>query len=96
MHMRISSPAFLHPCYYGTDVDSSKGLIASNHSADEVAKLLGADSLGYLSLENAKKLAGKWEKHCCTACFSGDYPTELPKDTNKDKFEHRISEGVNS
>lgn len=96
VHMRISSPAFLHPCYYGTDVDSSKGLIASNHSADEVAKLLGADSLGYLSLENAKKLAGKWEKHCCTACFSGDYPTELPKDTDKDKFEHRISEGVNS
>lgn len=94
VHMRISSPAFLHPCYYGTDVDSSKGLIASNHSIKEVEELLNADSLGYLSLENAKKLAGEWEEHCCTACFDGNYPTAIPKSTDKDKFEHKISEGV--
>ena len=92
VHMRISSPPFLHPCYYGTDVDSSSGLIACNHSPKEVAEMLGADSLGYLSLENAVKLAGELSGQCCTACFSGKYPTEIPDAGNKDKFEHKISE----
>ena len=92
VHMRISSPPFLHPCYYGTDVDSSSGLIACNHSPKEVAEMLGADSLGYLSLENAVKLAGGLSDQCCTAYFSGKYPTEIPDAGNKDKFEHKISE----
>lgn len=92
VHMRISSPPFLHPCYYGTDVDSSSNLIACGHSPEEVAEMLGADSLGYLSLKNALKLAGALSGQCCTACFSGRYPTEIPDVGDKDKFEHKISE----
>lgn len=92
VHIRISSPPFLHPCYYGTDVDSKNGLIACNHSTYEIAEMLGADSLGYLSLEHAVKLAGSASEQCCTACFSGDYPTAVPDVGEKDKFEHKISE----
>ena len=89
VHVRISSPPFLHPCYYGTDIDSEKHLIACKHSIDEICKIIGADSLGYLPAEALEQLA----RGCgfCSACFDGNYPTKVPKDTRKDRFEKRLS-----
>lgn len=90
IHMRISSPPFLHPCYYGTDIDSEKNLIACKHSVKEIADIIGADSLGYLPVEKLNEMIGN---HCyCNACFSGDYPTTIPKDTRKNRFEQKLSE----
>ena len=93
IHLRISAPPFLNPCYYGTDIDSRDHLIACHHSVEEIAKIVGADSLGYLSVENVSKLTD--DPNCrsyCTACFSGEYPTELPQKPNKHRFEQKLSE----
>ncbi len=90
IHMRISSPPFLHPCYYGTDIDSEENLIACKHSVEEIAEIIGADSLGYLPVETLKEMIGN-ENYCC-ACFDGSYPTPVPKDTRKDRFEQKLSE----
>ena len=92
VHMRIASPAFKNPCYYGTDIDSRRMLIANHHAVEEIAKIIGADSLGYLSIENAMRLGGDDGKNYCTACFNGDYPTEVPKNKRKNRFEYKISE----
>ena len=89
IHMRISAPPFLHPCYYGTDIDSRDHLIACHHSVEEIAEIIGVDSLGYLPLENLKDLCGNSD-YCC-ACFSGQYPTAVPEDTRKDQFEEKLS-----
>ena len=72
VHVRISSPPFLYPCYYGTDVPTSKQLIASHHSCDEVCKNIGADSLEYLAIEDFASMVG--ELPLCTACFTNEYP----------------------
>ena len=90
IHMRISSPPFLHPCYYGTDIDSREHLIACHHTVNEIAKIIGADSLGYLPAGKLYTLAGN--DVCCRACFTGEYPTAIPADTRKDRFERRLSE----
>ncbi len=88
VHVRISSPPFLHPCYYGTDIDSEENLIACHHSVAQIAKLIGADSLGYLPKDALRALAGD----VCSACFDGNYPTTIPTDTRRDRFERRLSE----
>ncbi len=94
IHLRISAPPFLNPCYYGTDIDSRDNLIACRLSADEICRELGADSLGYLSVDNVTKLTNNHcDKGFCTACFSGEYPTEIPGQANKSRFERKISEG---
>lgn len=90
IHMRVSAPPFLHPCYYGTDIDSEENLIACHHSIDETAGIIGADSLGYLPIECLGDLVD--DNGFCSACFSGDYPTAVPADTRKDRFESRLSE----
>lgn len=93
VHVRISSPPFTAPCYYGTDIDSKENLIACRYSLDEIRNLIGADSLAYLSLESVKRLTEKGEAQgFCTACFGGKYPTEIPSDTRKNRFETKISE----
>ena len=93
IHMRVSAPPFKNPCYYGTDIDSRENLIACHHSVEETAKIIGADSLGYLSVDNVKKIAyGCAGKGYCTACFDGEYPTEIPQNTEKNRFERKISE----
>lgn len=93
IHMRVSAPPFMNPCYYGTDIDSRDNLIACHHSVEETAKIIGADSLGYLSVESVKKIAcGSSERDFCTACFDGDYPTDIPIETKKSRFEGKISE----
>lgn len=90
IHMRISAPPFLHPCYYGTDIDSEENLIASHHGEEEIADLIGADSLGYLPLECLHELIGNHAY--CDACFSGNYATGIPGDVRKDRFERKLSE----
>ena len=90
IHMRISAPPFLHPCYYGTDIDSEEHLIACKHSVKEISDMIGADSLGYLPAENLAELTGSCD--ICSACFTGAYPTEVPVDTRKDRFEQKLSE----
>ena len=89
IHMRISSPPFLHPCYYGTDIDSEDHLIACHHTVGEIRGLIGADSLGYLPVSALGTLAdcGGY----CSACFDGRYPTAIPTDTRKDRFESKLS-----
>ena len=72
VHVRISSPPFLYPCYYGTDVPTSKQLIASEHSSAEVCRSVGADSLEYLRIEDFRTMVG--ELPLCTACFDNNYP----------------------
>ena len=89
VHVRISSPPFVSPCYYGTDIDSCENLIACHHTCDEIARIIGADSLGYLSLDHACHLA-EGTPHCA-ACFGGGYPTKIPTDTGKNRFECPIS-----
>lgn len=90
IHMRISSPPFRNPCYYGTDIDSQEHLIACHHSIPEIAKIIGADSLGYLEIEDLAEMIGS--PNFCHACFSGDYPTEIPSRTEKDRFEGKLSQ----
>ena len=90
IHMRISAPPFLHPCYYGTDIDSEENLIACKHSVEEIAEMIGADSLGYLPASELGALIGS--DAFCSACFDGVYPTEVPRDTRKDRFEQKLSQ----
>ncbi len=91
IHMRISCPPFKNPCYFGTDIDSRDKLIACRMSVEEIAKEIGADSLGYLSVESVRKLAVP-EAKCgfCDGCFTGNYPCAVPKEMPKDKFEFKI------
>ena len=90
IHMRISAPPFLYPCYYGTDIDSQDHLIACKHTVEEIAKMIGADTLGYLPVGALGELIGN--DGYCSACFSGNYPTPIPTDTRKDRFERKLSE----
>ena len=93
IHMRISAPPFVNPCYYGTDIDSREHLIACHHTVEEIRSIIGADSLGFLSVDSAKKLAGGIQgKGQCAACFNGEYPTQIPSNPIKSKFEKRISD----
>lgn len=89
IHMRISSPPFTNPCYYGTDIDSRENLIACHHSIPEIAQIIRADSLGYLEMEDLSEMLGT--NDYCHACFSGSYPTDIPTNTAKDRFEQKLS-----
>ncbi|HKI27275.1 MAG TPA: amidophosphoribosyltransferase [Candidatus Sulfotelmatobacter sp.] len=78
VHMRISCPPTISPCFYGVDTPSKKQLIAANKSVDEIREYIGADSLAYLSLEGLKKACGQGDTTSyCTACYTGKYPTEI-------------------
>ena len=72
VHVRISSPPFLYPCYYGTDVPDNSQLIANNMSVDEICKMIGADSLGYMDISDFPCMTGKLP--ICKACFDNNYP----------------------
>lgn len=75
VHVRISSPPFLYPCYFGTDIPSNKQLIASSHSTDEICSMIGADSLGYMKIEDLQSMVG--DLPLCRACFDNCYPMEI-------------------
>ena len=78
VHMRVSCPPTISPCYYGVDTPSKNQLIAANKSVDEIREYIGADSLAYLSLEGLRKAAGEGdEPFYCTACYTGKYPTNI-------------------
>lgn len=93
IHVRSSAPAFLNPCYYGTDIASRDVLVAVKHTAEEMAKIFAADSVGFLPLEDVFKLgaSGKCQGYCA-ACFDGNYPTEIPTCDGDSKYNHKISE----
>lgn len=92
VHLRISSPPFISPCYFGTDIDSKDNLIACRLSVEEIAREIGADSLGYLSVEHVRQIAENAGCDFCDGCFTGQYPAATPKTVSKDKFEYKISE----
>jgi amidophosphoribosyltransferase len=81
VHLRISCPPTISPCYYGVDTPTKRELIASSHSVDEICKYIEADSLGYLSLEGMLRACGDVEGkgYYCTACYTGKYPVEFPR-----------------
>ena len=89
IHMRVSAPPFVAPCFYGTDIDSAENLIANHHTVEEIADIIGVDSLGYLSVEHLVHLTGE-DTGFCTACFGGEYPTSIPNTGEKDRFEQKI------
>ncbi len=77
VHVRISSPPFLHPCYFGTDIPSEEQLIASGNTVEQVCKIIGADSLGYLEVDRLSEMICG-HTGFCDACFTGNYPIEPP------------------
>ena len=85
VHMRISSPPFMWPCYYGTDIPSRGELIAVNHSIEEITRLSGADSLAYLPVESLHEMIGYAPTGFCQGCFTGEYPAETTKLTLEGK-----------
>lgn len=87
VHIRVSSPPVTHSCYFGIDTPSRRHLVAANHSIEEIRNMIGADSLGYLSVEGLMEAICLGKNEICTACFRGDYPMEVPKLGNKFVFE---------
>lgn len=85
VHMRVSSPPFLWPCYFGTDVPAREQLIAYNRSVEEIRQMIGADSLGYLKIERLKELVNGLD--ICEGCFTGKYPMDPPKDDIRGEYE---------
>lgn len=77
VHMRISCPPTISPCFYGIDTPTKKELIASTHSVEEIRQFLGADTLGYLSLEGMRRAVGDTEGRFCLACYTANYPTTV-------------------
>ncbi len=77
VHMRISSPKFISPCYFGTDIPDKKNLIACHHTVEEICEMAGADTLGFLSVENLHKLAPDAQCGFCDGCFTEQYPVEV-------------------
>ncbi|HXN20701.1 MAG TPA: amidophosphoribosyltransferase [Candidatus Binatus sp.] len=77
VHVRISCPPTISPCYYGVDTPRREELIGANNSVEEIRQFLGADSLGYLSLKSLRAALGDTEGKFCTSCYTGSYPTEL-------------------
>jgi len=95
VHMRISCPPFTNPCYFGTNIDSKEKLIACQMTIPEICQHIGADTLGYLSVNGVQSLTSeslKPQPSFCTACFTGEYPISVPKEMPKDKFESKIGE----
>jgi amidophosphoribosyltransferase len=85
IHVRIASPQIISPCFYGVDISTYDELVSAHHNVEEVRKIIGADSLAFLSVDSLYKIAKRFE--LCTACFTGKYPTELYSsiyDANKD------------
>ncbi|HJS72603.1 MAG TPA: amidophosphoribosyltransferase [Acidimicrobiia bacterium] len=87
VHLRVSSPPYRWPCYYGMDTSDRATLIAAHMEVDEIREHLGADSLGYLSLDGLLRATGVADAGFCAACLSGDYPTEVPDSADKYQLE---------
>jgi amidophosphoribosyltransferase len=77
VHVRISCPPTISPCYYGVDTPTREELIASSNSPEEICRFLGADSLGYISMAGLKQAVNDTQGNFCTSCYTGNYPTDL-------------------
>ena len=86
VHVRVGSPPIRFPCFYGVDMSTRKELIASSHRVEEVRRFIGADSLAHLSVQGMLKVVPE-PAGFCTACFTGEYPTEVPADFDKGQFD---------
>lgn len=91
VHLRISSPPFINPCYFGTDIDSKNKLIACRMSMEEIRRTLDVDTLGYLSIEHCAQIA-RTTTGCefCMGCFTGKYPIDVPEEKPCDKFSQKL------
>jgi amidophosphoribosyltransferase len=85
VHFRVASAPITGPCYYGIDTPTKSELIASSHSLEEIRQHLGVETLGYLSLDGMLRAMGGDRTEFCHACFSGDYPTEVPDETQQSR-----------
>lgn len=91
IHMRVSAPPFLYPCYFGTDIDSQENLIASRHTIEEIRQMIGVDTLGYLRPSDLPKLVNSNCKGLCDACFTGKYPIDVSGVSEKSIFDRKIN-----
>jgi amidophosphoribosyltransferase len=87
VHLRVSSPPYKWPCFYGIDTGTSSELLAANLSVSEIQDYLDVDSIGYLSIENLVEAIGAPKAGFCTACLTGDYPTQVPVTLSKSVLE---------
>ena len=87
VHVLVSSPPVVHSCYFGIDTPERKELVGAVKTVDEICQMIGADSLGYISVEGLMKSVHKSEKDLCVACFNGNYPIDVPKSASKFMFE---------
>ncbi len=90
VHVRISSPPFTNPCFFGTDIDSRENLIACKMSVPEIREKIRADSLGYLKTEDLARIVPGLTEDYCAGCFTGHYPVKVPDEIPKDRFEQKI------
>ena len=86
VHMRISSPPVTHPCFYGIDTDSQDQLVAATKSVKEIEQQIGVDTLSYLSWEGMLEVTNKNPNSFCSACFTGDYPINIPDQMKRSKL----------
>ena len=84
--MRISSPPVTHPCFYGIDTDSQDQLVAATKSVKEIEQQIGVDTLSYLSWEGMLEVTNKNPNSFCSACFTGDYPINIPDQMKRSKL----------
>jgi amidophosphoribosyltransferase len=94
IHMRVSCPPLVSPCFYGIDFPTKKELIASNHSIEEIRSFIGLDSLKYLSLEGMLGSMLLPKDEFCTACFTGNYPTTVCRPPSKKALEKKCCPGI--
>jgi len=95
VHVRISSPPVQWPCFYGVDMADRHELIAARMSTDEIREHIGANSLGYLSMDGVHRAIGMGKGQFCTACFTGKYPISVPRDLKNAKFAlEELDEGI--
>lgn len=87
VHVLVSSPPVVHSCYFGIDTPERKELVGAVKTIDEICEMIGADSLGYISVEGLMRSVHKTDKEVCVACFNGDYPITVPKSQSKFMFE---------
>src|SRR5580692_10906131 len=105
VHVRITAPPVCNPCYYGIDMANQDELVAARHSVEEIRRMIGATSLGYLSLEGAVRAIGMHKDKFCRACFDGKYPIPVPRDIKMTKLilepkhhsdKHRLPDHITS
>ena len=92
IHMRISSPPFINPCYFGTDIESKENLIACRLTIDEICKQIGADTLCFLDVESVFNIARGCNLGLCAGCFTGEYPIAIPTNQTENKYQQKIKE----